>query len=132
MPLFLASALKVSFQVSKLAPVLPHLAASAAQAPNKRTADPAITPIHLPRLMPVLRLSSNSMKSDIATKKLSCHRQDDGPDCSAPPGMASHSHAKAPRSCRDAVSDAYLPDRHCGRRPSEPRSRTGRLRPRRE
>ena len=43
MPLFLASALKVSFQASKLAPVLPHLAAYAAQAPNKRTADPAIT-----------------------------------------------------------------------------------------
>src|SRR5262245_40343843 len=51
MPFALASAAKRCCQLSKLAPVLPHFAASAAPDPNSMTASPAITLIHLLCLM---------------------------------------------------------------------------------
>jgi hypothetical protein len=51
MPLLLASALKLFFQLSKLAPVLPHLAASAAPAAARNTAAVASPPIQVPSLM---------------------------------------------------------------------------------
>src|SRR5262245_41679409 len=52
MPFCRASALKLCFQLSKLAPVLPHLAASAVLAAARITAVVASNPIHLPSLMP--------------------------------------------------------------------------------
>src|SRR5690348_16268511 len=120
-PFCLASVPKLAFHLSKLAPVLPHLAASAALATTEKTAAITSNPVHLPSLIPSSAYGRRFKGPECATKPWACHRSGE---------MASEercSHAKAAVcSNRGTVSDARLSHGHSGCAPAQPRPRAKR------